>query len=90
MAEKLISVIITCYNHGKYLQEAIESVLKQSYKNIELIVIDDGSTDHTKFVVDKYPQVKYIYQANKGVSSARNTGIEHSKGGYICFLDAEK
>ena len=85
----IITVVITCYNQGKYLREAIESVLKQSYKNIEIIVIDDGSTDHTKFVVDKYPQIKYIYQVNQGVSSARNKGIAHSNGEFICFLDAD-
>jgi glycosyltransferase involved in cell wall biosynthesis len=85
----LITVIITCYNHGKYLREAIESVLNQSFPNIEIVVVDDGSTDHTKFVIDKYPQVKYIYQGNQGVSSARNTGVIHSKGEFICFLDAD-
>src|SRR5688500_11050802 len=85
----LITIVITCYNQGKYLREAIESVLNQSYTNIETIVIDDGSTDHTKFVVEGYPQIKYIYQANKGVSSARNTGIAHARGEYICFLDAD-
>jgi len=84
-----ISVVITCYNQGKYLREAIESVLAQSYKYCEIIIVDDGSTDHTKFVVDGYPQVKYIYQVNQGVSSARNTGIEHSNGEFICFLDAD-
>ena len=85
----LITIVITCYNQGKYLREAIESVLNQRYTNIETIVIDDGSTDHTKFVVEGYAQIKYIYQANKGVSSARNTGIAHARGEYICFLDAD-
>ena len=85
----IITVVITCYNQGKYLREAIESVLAQSYKYCEIIIVDDGSTDHTKFVVDGYPQVKYIYQVNQGVSSARNTGIEHSNGEFICFLDAD-
>ena len=85
----IITVVITCYNQGKYLREAIESVLAQSYEYCEIIIVDDGSTDHTKFVVDGYPQVKYIYQVNQGVSSARNTGIEHSNGEFICFLDAD-
>ena len=88
-ANSLISVIIPCFNDGNYLHEAIESVLAQSYKNVEIIVIDDGSTDNTKLVVQKFPQIKYIYQVNQGVSSARNTGIVHSKGDYICFLDAD-
>ena len=88
-ANSLISVIIPCFNDGNYLHEAIESVLAQSYKNVEIIVIDDGSTDNTKLVVQKFPQIKYIYQANQGVSSARNAGIFHSGGDYICFLDAD-
>ena len=85
----LISVVITCYNHGKYLRQAIESILAQTYRDVEIIVVDDGSTDHTKFVVDNYPQVKYVYQANQGLSSARNTGVAHSKGEFVCFLDAD-
>ena len=88
-ANSLISVIIPCYNDGNYLHEAIESILVQSYKNVEIIVVDDGSTDNTKLVVEKFPQTTYIYQANQGVSSARNTGIVASSGDYICFLDAD-
>ncbi len=89
MVEKFISVIITSYNHGKYLGYAIESVLRQSYKHFEVVVIDDGSTDDTGLVVNQYPGIKYIYQENKGVSAARNLGIEHSSGEYLCFLDAD-
>ena len=85
----IISVIITCYNHAKYLPEAIESVLAQSYKEIEIIVVDDGSTDHTRQVCERYPVVKYIYQHNQGLSAARNTGIDHSSGDYLVFLDAD-
>jgi glycosyltransferase involved in cell wall biosynthesis len=87
--DSLISVVIPCFNDGNYLHEAIESVLAQSYKNVEVIVIDDGSTDNTRLVAGRYTQVKYIYQVNQGVSFARNTGISHSKGDYICFLDAD-
>jgi glycosyltransferase involved in cell wall biosynthesis len=85
----LVSVIIPCYNHGYYLAEAIESVRTQSYPHKEIIVIDDGSTDNTQSVAQKYEDVTYIYQPNKGLSSARNTGILHSTGDYLVFLDAD-
>lgn len=85
----LVSVIIPCFNHGMYLQKAIESVLKQTYRNIEILVIDDGSTDNTKEVAAKYPGVKYIYQQNQGLSAARNTGAQYSTGDFLLFLDAD-
>ena len=85
----LISVIIPCYNHGHFLSQAIESVLSQSYKNVEVIVIDDGSSDNTRNVAESYPGVKYIYQENQRVSAARNNGIENSTGDYLIFLDAD-
>lgn len=85
----LISVIIPCYNHGRYLQEAFESIYSQGYPNIEIIVVDDGSTDNTREVTEKNVGVKYIYQENKGLSAARNTGIKNSKGDLLIFLDAD-
>src|SRR4051794_15933358 len=85
----LVSVIVPCFNHGNYLHKAIESVLKQTYRNIEIVVIDDGSTDNTRFVTDGYPGVVYIYQDNKGLPAARNSGIKNSKGDYLLFLDAD-
>ncbi|WP_299286357.1 glycosyltransferase [uncultured Mucilaginibacter sp.] len=89
MLQQLVSVIIPCYNYGKYLGKAIESVLSQSYRHIEIIVVDDGSTDQTKEIVQKYHPVKYIYQSNCGVSAARNNGIKNSIGELIVFLDAD-
>jgi glycosyltransferase involved in cell wall biosynthesis len=83
----LVSVIITCYNHGNYLANAIESA-KASIP-IEIVVVDDGSTDQTKLVCNAYNHVKYIYQHNQGLSAARNTGIENSAGKYLVFLDAD-
>jgi glycosyltransferase involved in cell wall biosynthesis len=85
----LVSVIIPCYNHGQYLSKAIESVLAQSYKHFEIIVVDDGSTDNTKKITEKYAGVNYIYQTNQGLSAARNKGISKSKGSYLVFLDAD-
>lgn len=85
----LVSVIITAYNHAKYLPDSINSVLIQTYKEKEIIVVDDGSTDDTEKVVADYPQVRYIKQENKGLAAARNTGIFNSEGNFIVFLDAD-
>ena len=86
---ELVSVIIPCYNHAHYLPVAIESVLNQSHSAIEIIVVDDGSTDNTKQVALNYPQVKYIWQQNQGLPASRNTGIRNCTGDYIVFLDAD-
>ena len=86
---ELISVIIPSYNHGNYLARAIESVLAQTYKHTEIIVVDDGSVDNTKQVAGSFPGVKYVYQHNQGLSAARNTGIDNSAGKYLLFLDAD-
>ena len=85
----LVSVIITCYNHGRFLKESIDSVRQQTWPTIEIIVVDDGSTDNTREVSESYPGVIYIYQVNQGLSAARNTGAVHSKGDYLVFLDAD-
>lgn len=85
----LLTVVITTYNHGKYLPKAIESVLQQDYLNKEIILVDDGSTDNTKDIIAGYKQIKYIFQRNAGLSAARNTGINASKGEYLVFLDAD-
>lgn len=85
----LISVIIPCYNHGKFLAKAIKSVLEQDHKNTEIIVVDDGSADDTRLQAEKFNNVKYIYQHNQGLSAARNTGIAASSGEYLVFLDAD-
>lgn len=85
----LVSVIIPCYNHGQYLQEAIDSIKNQDYPSIEIIVVDDGSIDNTEKVAKQNEDVKYVYQSNQGLSAARNTGIENSRGEYLIFLDAD-
>jgi glycosyltransferase involved in cell wall biosynthesis len=85
----LISIIIPCYNHGQYLPEAFASVWEQQYPAVEIIVVDDGSTDSTREIAQRYPSVIYIYQQNQGLSAARNTGIAASTGQYLVFLDAD-
>lgn len=86
-----VSVIIPTYNRSKVVKEAIESVLKQSYTDLEVIVVDDGSTDDTSSVVKQIAdsRVKYYYKDNGGPSSARNLGLAKSKGQYISFLDSD-
>lgn len=86
----LVSVIIPTFNRDIFLEKAILSVLEQSYSRIEIIVVDDGSVDDTKIIVDKFAsQVRYYFQENQGVSAARNHGIQHAKGDYIAFLDSD-
>ncbi len=85
-----VSVVIPTYNYAQYIEEAVDSVLVQTHKDCEIIVVDDGSTDDTRVVVSQYaPDVKYIYQKNQGLSAARNTGIRNSKGEYIAVLDSD-
>lgn len=86
-----VSVVIPTYNRAHLLQECIGSVLVQSFQDFEIIIIDDGSTDNTKEVVDSFknPYIRYLYQRNQGVSIARNTGIHASLGEYIAFLDSD-
>lgn len=85
-----VSVIIPTYNRGSFISAAIESVLNQTYKDYEILVVDDGSTDNTKANVARYGgPVRYIYQPNQGVSAARNKGIKHAIGTYISFLDSD-
>ena len=88
-----VSVVIPSYNYGCFLKEAVISVAKQTYKDWECLIIDDGSTDNTtkisKEFVKKNKKIKYFYQKNKGLSSARNLGIKKSKGELIAFLDAD-
>jgi len=86
----LVSIIIPTYNYAGYLPRAIQSCLDQSYKSLEIIVIDDGSTDNTKEVAERYGNsISYIRQGNSGVSSARNRGLKEAAGDFIAFLDAD-
>ena len=85
----LVSVIIPVYNGERYLAEAVESVLAQTYAPIETIVVDDGSTDGTAGVAKHFAPVQYVWQANGGVSAARNRGVELAQGDFLSFLDAD-
>jgi glycosyltransferase involved in cell wall biosynthesis len=86
----LISVIIPVYNGELYLAEAINSVINQNYQPLEIIVIDDGSTDKTAEIVNSFGSVlTYFYQENMGTAAARNYGISKAKGDYFAFLDAD-
>lgn len=85
-----VSVIIPVFNRPSFLKEAIDSVLNQSFKNYEIIVVDDGSTDSTPNIIDSYgDSIKKIWQDNKGVSAARNAGIRASSHDLIAFLDSD-
>lgn len=85
-----VSVIIPTYNRKSFITKAIDSVLSQKYTNYEVIVVDDGSTDETRLVLNTYVnKIKYIYQNNAGVSEARNSGIRNARGEWIAFLDSD-
>lgn len=88
-----VSIIVPCYNQAQYLDEALQSLQKQTYANWECLVVNDGSPDHTEEVARKWeakdPRFIYVYQENGGVSSARNLGIKAAKGEFILTLDAD-
>lgn len=93
MTEDLLSVIIPVYNAEKFLERCLDSVIGQTYTNIEIILIDDGSTDDSAVICDNYAKkdcrISVIHKKNEGASIARNIGLEHSKGRYIMFVDAD-
>ena len=93
MDEKLVSVIIPAYNIEDYIGRCLDSIISQTYKNLEIIVVDDGSRDHTGEILDNYAKkdrrIKVIHKENGGVSSARNKGIEVAEGDYIGFIDGD-
>jgi glycosyltransferase involved in cell wall biosynthesis len=87
--ESLVSVIIPCYNQGRFLVQAIESIRAQSNTDKEIIVVDDGSTDDTPAIAAGFRGVRCLSTKNRGLAIARNTGLEASKGSYVVFLDAD-
>jgi len=91
MKQPNISVIMPAYNHDSYIGEAIESVINQTYDDFEFIIIDDGSTDKTKEVVQRYnnPRIKFLEQENKGAHAALNRGVSIAQGNYISILNSD-
>lgn len=93
MEEKKISVIIAVYNKEKYLHKCLDSIIAQNYKNLEIILINDGSTDRSKEICEEYEKkdnrIKLISTVNRGASSARNLGLDTAQGDYISFIDAD-
>lgn len=89
----LVSIIIPVYNTGEYLVECLDSIRNQTYSNLEIICIDDGSTDNSKKILEQYSKkdkrIKVFYKQHQGVSSARNFAIEQAKGDYITFIDSD-
>lgn len=93
MNNDLISIIIPVYNVEKYISKCLNTSIRQTYKNIEIIVVNDGSTDKSGIICDEFakedPRIKVIHTTNKGVSSARNLGIREANGKYITFIDSD-
>ena len=93
MKQSLISVIVPVYNVKEYLNTCVESILNQTYENLEVILVDDGSTDGSGEVCDSYAKtdtrVQVLHTKNGGQAAARNRGIEVSKGEYLTFIDSD-
>jgi glycosyltransferase involved in cell wall biosynthesis len=92
MSKDLVTVIVPAYNMENYLNRCIDSIINQTYNQIEIIVVNDGSDDNTQKICEKYAQnrmIKYLYQCNSGVSVARNNGIRNAHGSYVAFVDGD-
>lgn len=91
--KQLISIIVPIYNAERYLSQCIESIANQTYQNLQIILVDDGSTDHSREIMGQYAtednRIVCIHQANGGVSSARNAGLDVASGKYLTFCDAD-
>src|SRR5213078_156464 len=87
--QPLVSVIIPVYNGARYLRAALESVFAQTYRPIEVIVVDDGSGDDSGVIAQSFPDVHFIHQENQGVAAARNHGFDAARGEFIAFLDQD-
>lgn len=85
----LISVIMPTFNRAEYIREALDSIKRQTFKDYEVIIVDDGSTDNTKEIVKTYEGIRYIYQEHSGISKARNTAIKAVRGRWIATLDSD-
>ena len=93
MLNDTVSIIVPIYNKEKYLEKCLDSILGQTYRDLEIILVDDGSTDNSLAICQRYaekdPRIKIYHKPNGGVSSARNLGLEKSTGKYISFVDPD-
>ena len=89
MSDPLVSVIIPVYNGARYLRAALESVFAQTYRPLEVIVVDDGSVDDSGDIAQSFPEVRYVRQDNQGVAAARNNAIDAARGEFFAFLDQD-
>ena len=93
METELISVIVPVYNVERYLRRCVDSILHQTYRNFEVLLVDDGSTDASGAICDEYAaqeeRVTAVHQKNGGLSAARNAGLERAQGTYLCFVDSD-
>ena len=93
MEKDLVSIIVPIYNVEPYMEKCIDTIIEQSYKKLEIILVDDGSTDNSGKIADMYikkdSRIKVIHKINGGLSDARNAGMEQAKGKYICFIDSD-
>ena len=91
--EKLISIIVPIYNVGQYLDQCVQSLSSQTYQNLEILLIDDGATDNSPEICDRWAEkdarIRVIHKANGGLSDARNVGIRESKGDYVTLIDGD-
>ena len=87
--DPLVSVIVVSYNRAHFLKDALDSIKRQTFTDYEIVLVDDGSTDNTKEIVEKYEEIRYIYQEHSGISKARNEGVKAARGKWIAFLDSD-
>ena len=87
--DPLISVVVVTYNRAQFLKDALDSIKRQTFKDYEIILVDDGSTDNTKEIVEMYEGIRYIYQEHSCISKARNTALKAAKGKWIATLDSD-
>ena len=92
-SKPLVSIIVPVYQVKNYVGECVESLLRQTYTNLEILLVDDGSTDGSGAICDEYARgdnrIRVIHQENQGLSSARNTGLDQAKGEYVAFVDSD-